>query len=61
MMKFAEYAKSYAAFLGVVLTAALSAPIPLPEWLRPYLVLLSVIATAVATWAIPNKPPVQDL
>lgn len=56
-MKFARYAKAYAAFIGAVLTAALSAPIPLPESVRPWLVLASVVATAVATWAIPNTPP----
>jgi hypothetical protein len=60
-VKFAESAKAYAAFVGVLLTAALSAPVPLPESIRPWLVLVSVIATAVATWAIPNKPPAEDL
>lgn len=55
-MKFAEYAKMYAALAGTVLTALLSAPIPLPDSVRPWLVALSIVATAVATWAIPNKP-----
>jgi hypothetical protein len=56
-MKFAEYAKMYAALAGTALTALLSAPIPLPESIRPWVVIISVIATAVATAAIPNKPP----
>lgn len=58
-MKFAEYAKFYAALLGSVLTALLSAPIPLPEAARPWLVAASVVVTAIATFAIPNKPPAE--
>ena len=54
-MKFAEYAKMYAALAGTVLTALMAAPVPLPEWLGPWLVCLSIVATAVATWRIPNK------
>lgn len=55
-MKFAENAKMYAALVGTIVTALLTAPIPLPEWLRMPLVVLSIVATAVTTWRIPNKP-----
>jgi hypothetical protein len=59
-MKFAEYAKMYAALAGAVLTAILSAPIPMLDPVRPYLVVASVIVTALATAFVENKPAQQD-
>lgn len=55
-MKFAKYAKMYAALIGSAVTALLAAPIPLPDSVRPWLVIVSVLATAVATAAVENKP-----
>lgn len=55
-MKFAEWAKAYAALVGSVVTALLAAPVPLPDAWRPWLVVAAVVATVVATWAIPNRP-----
>jgi hypothetical protein len=46
----------YAALTGSVVTALLAAPIPLPEWLRPWLVVVSILATAVTTALVKNKP-----
>lgn len=60
-MKFAKYAKMYAALGGSILTALLAAPIPLPEVLRPWLVVLSVIATAVTTAVVENKTDPTDV
>lgn len=56
-MKFAESAKSYAAFVGSVITAVLGMPdLPVPDSVRPWLMLASAVCTAIVTWAIPNKP-----
>ena len=55
-MKFAEYAKMYAALAGAVLTALVSLPIPALDAIRPYLVIASVVVTAVTTALVTNKP-----
>lgn len=56
-MKFAERAKAYAALIGGVVTAILGIPdVPLPDSVRPWLMLASALCTAVATFAIPNTP-----
>jgi len=56
-MKFAERAKAYAALIGGVITAILGMPdVPVPDAVRPWLMLASAACTAVATFAIPNKP-----
>lgn len=55
-MKFAEYAKAYAALGGSVLTALSATPGVLPAAWSPWVSLALAVATAVATWTVPNKP-----
>mgnify|MGYP003424820540 FL=1 len=53
-MKIAESAKAYAALIGSIATALLAVYGPDTDTGR-ILVVLSVVATAVGTWAVPNK------
>ena len=53
-MKFAESAKAYAALIGSIVTALLAVYGPDTQIGR-VLVVISVVATAVGTWAVPNK------
>ena len=55
-MKFAEYAKAYAALLGSILTALSATTGILPEAAKPWVAGALVVATAVTTWRVPNKP-----
>lgn len=60
-MKFAERAKAYATLVGGIITAILGMPdVPLPDSVRPWLMLAGAICTAVVTFAIPNKPPAEE-
>ena len=58
-MRFAEYAKSYAALIGSVLTALSATTGIIPDAAKPYVAFALVIVTAVATWSLPNKPPAE--
>lgn len=55
-MKFAEYAKAYAALIGSVLTALSATTGILPDSAKPWVAGALVVCTTVATWAVPNKP-----
>ena len=55
-MKFAEYLKAYAALIGSILTALSATTGILPDSWKPWVAAALVIATAVATWRLPNKP-----
>lgn len=55
-MKFAEYAKMYAALIGSVLLALSQVPGLLPEAAKPWVAGALVVATTIATWSLPNKP-----
>jgi uncharacterized protein GlcG (DUF336 family) len=47
------YAKAYAALIGAILTAVISSSTtPLPAWVG----VVAAVCTAVATYAVPNKP-----
>jgi len=59
-MKFAEYAKAYAALLFGILTALSGATGLVPDAAKPYVALALAIAGAVATFQIPNKPASAD-
>lgn len=59
-MKFAEYAKMYAALIGSVLTALAGTTGVLPADAKPWVSLALAIVTAVATWALPNKVTPAD-
>lgn len=52
-MKFAEYAKMYAALIGAIATALLGV-FAADTTTGLVLTVVSVVATTVATWAIPN-------
>ena len=54
MRRALEYAKAIAALIGSILTALLGI-LPAAEY--KWLSIASAIATAVATYAIPNKTP----
>jgi Na+/H+ antiporter NhaD/arsenite permease-like protein len=58
-MKFAEYAKAYASLIGA-LCAALLGVYAADTTVGQVLTVVSVIATALATWAIPNTPASGD-
>lgn len=45
-------AKAYAALLGAVLTAIIAGDPNAPTWLT----VAVAVCTAVATWAVPNRP-----
>lgn len=51
-------AKAYAALVGTIVTVLLGA-VPVDGKLHDVLVLVAALATAVATYAIPNKPQVK--
>jgi hypothetical protein len=55
-MKFAEYAKAYAALIGSVLTALSATTGILPDAAKPWVAGALVVVTVVATWGVPNKP-----
>ena len=55
-MKFAEYAKMYAALIGAVLTALAGTTGVIPDSAKPYVAIVLAIVTAIATFQIPNKP-----
>lgn len=59
-MKFAEYAKMYATLIGSVLTALSATTGVIPDAAKPYVAIALAVATAVATWAVPNKPAPGD-
>lgn len=48
-------AKAYAALVGTIVTVLLGA-LPVDGKLHQVLVVVAAIATAVATYAVPNKP-----
>lgn len=48
-------AKAYAALVGTIVTVLLGA-LPVDGKLHQVLVVVGAIATAVATYAVPNKP-----
>lgn len=54
-MKFAEWAKAYAALAGTILTALAGTTGILPAAWKPWVSLALIIVTAVTTWAVPNK------
>lgn len=56
-MKFAETLKAWAALAGSILTALSATTDVLPEKARPWVAIGLAVCTAVATWAVPNKPP----
>lgn len=58
-MKFAEYAKAYAALIGSVLTALSATTGVLPDTWKPWVSLVLAVVTAIATAQIPNKPPTE--
>lgn len=55
MKKILEYAKAIAALVGSVVTGLLALGLPQP-W-NLWLTIVGVVATTVATWAIPNAMP----
>lgn len=55
-MKFAEYAKMYAALVGAIATALLGVFAAETD-AGKVLTVIAVIATAMGTWAIPNAEP----
>lgn len=59
-MKFAEYAKTYAALIGSILTALSATTGVIPDNAKPYVALALAIVTAISTWAVPNKPPADQ-
>lgn len=59
-MKFAEYAKTYAALIGSVLTALSATTGVIPDGAKPYVALALALVTAVATFQIPNKPAEEN-
>jgi hypothetical protein len=50
-----EQAKAYAALVGTIVTVLLGA-VPVDSQYHALLVTVGAIATAVATYAVPNKP-----
>lgn len=50
-----EYAKAIAALIGTSITAILGVTPDAPHWL----VIAGVVATAVATFVVPNRAPEQ--
>lgn len=54
-----QYAKSYAALIGAIATALLGVYTADTE-VGKILTVVSVIATAVVTWAVPNTPADDD-
>lgn len=58
-MKFAETMKAWAALVGSVLTALSATTDVLPDQAKPWVAIALAVCTAVATWVIPNKPPIQ--
>jgi hypothetical protein len=58
-MKFAEYAKTYAALIGSILTALSATTGVLPDNAKPYVAIALAILTAIATFQIPNKPAAE--
>jgi hypothetical protein len=60
-MKFAEYAKMYAALIGSVLTALSATTDVLPASWQPWVALALAVVTAIATAQIPNKPQAQEV
>ena len=55
-MNVLAYAKSIAALVGAIATALLAIYGPETE-VGHWLTVASVVATAVATWAVPNRDP----
>ena len=55
-MKFAEYAKMYMALAGGIATGGLGLTDIPGSWKLP-LEIVVVVATAFATWAVPNRDP----
>lgn len=61
-MKAMETLKAWAALVGSILTALSASTDVLPYNWKPWVALVLAIATAIATWAVPNKPAdPQDL
>jgi CBS-domain-containing membrane protein len=54
-MKFSDYLKTYAALVGAIATALLAVYGPETK-AGAALVVVSIVATAVVTWAVPYKP-----
>lgn len=52
---FAQNAKAYAALVGSIVTVLLGV-VPVSSQWHAVLVALGVVATAVATWRVPNSP-----
>jgi hypothetical protein len=55
-VKFAEYAKMYVALVGLVAAGGLGMTDLPASWKLP-LEIVAVVATAFATWRVPNTPP----
>jgi hypothetical protein len=51
-----KYAKAYAALVGAVLTALSTTTGVIPDAAQPYVALALALATALATFQIPNQP-----
>jgi hypothetical protein len=58
-MKFAERLKAYAALVGAVLTALSATTGVIPDGAKPYVALALAVATALATFAVPNAPKAE--
>jgi hypothetical protein len=54
-MKILDKAKAYAAFIGAIVTAVLGTQAP-GSTLFTVLTIVSVVATAIATYQVPNQP-----
>ena len=59
-MKFAKYAKAYAALIGSILTALSGVTGLIPDGGKPYVTLALAVVTAIATARIPNEPEGGD-
>jgi hypothetical protein len=54
-----ETMKAWAALAGSILLALSQTTGVLPESWKPYVAVALAIVTAVATWAVPNKPKTE--
>lgn len=51
-----ETMKAWAALVGSILTALSATTGVIPDKAQPYVAVALAIATAITTWAVPNKP-----